>query len=105
MSWDIAFILTTDGIATGAIYLPPGYSTVVPATTTELCQMRVDPAKLTQPRLEAVVREQTGKTVSLQPGTYRAMRLQKLDDFTSAALAELQPDSTADRVIFRASSE
>src|SRR5262245_7471890 len=52
--------------ATGAIYLPPGYSTLVPPTTKDLCQVRVDPAELTPRRLEGVVRERTGKAVSLQ---------------------------------------
>ena len=78
---------------------------MVPSTAMELREVRVDPAKLTPQRLEAIVQEQTGKTVNLQPGTYRAMRLQKLRDFTPEALAELQADSKADRVIFRASGE
>jgi hypothetical protein len=91
--------------ATGAIYLPPGYSTLVPATTAEWCQVRVDPAELTPRRLEAVVREQTGKAVSLRPGAYRALRLQTPDDLTPGAVAGLQADATAARVIFRASAE
>jgi hypothetical protein len=98
----IAFIVD---FATGAIYLPPGYATVVPSTVMELCQVRVDPAELTPRRVEAIVQEQTGKTVSLEPGAYRAMRLQKLDDFTPEALAGLQAGSKADRVIFRASGQ
>jgi hypothetical protein len=98
----VAFIVD---FATGAIYLPPEYSMMVPSTAMELREVRVDPAKLTPQRLEAIVQEQTGKTVNLQPGTYRAMRLQKLRDFTPEALAELQADSKADRVIFRASGE
>jgi hypothetical protein len=91
--------------ATGAIYLPPEYSMVAPSAVTELRQVRVDPAELTPRRLEAIVQEQTGKTVSLQPGMYRARRIQKLDDFTPEALAELQADSKAETVIFRASGE
>lgn len=91
--------------STGAIYLPPEYALVVPSAGMELRQVRVDPAELTPRRLEAIVQEQTGKTVNLQPGRYRAMRLQKLDDFTPGALAELQADSKADRVIFRPSGE
>jgi hypothetical protein len=90
--------------STGAIYLPPEYA-VVPSAGRELRQVRVDPAELTPRRVEAIVQEQTGKTVNLRPGMYRAMRLQKIDDFTPEALAELQAGSKADRVIFRASGE
>jgi hypothetical protein len=89
----------------GVIAFVVGYAMAAPSAGTELRQVRVDPAELTPRRVEAVVQEQTGKTVSLQPGAYRAMRLQKLDDFTPAALAELEANSNADRVIFRASGE
>ena len=98
----IAFVVD---FATGAIYLPPGYSLAVPPTAAELCQVQADPAELTPRRLEKIVRAQTGKAVSLQPGAYRAMRLRKLDDFTPDAVAALQGDAPADRVIFRASRE
>src|SRR5262249_59859554 len=91
--------------ATGAIYLPPEYALLAPPAGTELRQVRVDPAELTPRRVAAIVGEQTGKTVTLQPGAYRAMRLQKLDEFTLEAVAELQANSRADRVIFRASDE
>jgi hypothetical protein len=98
----IAFVVD---FATGAVYLPPEYSLVVPSTEMDLRKVPVDPAELTPRRVEAIVQEQTGKTVNLQPGAYRAMRLQKLDDFTPEALAGLQAESHADRVIFRASEE
>jgi hypothetical protein len=98
----IAFVVD---FATGAIYLPPEYALVAPSAGIELCQVRVDPAELTPRRVAAIVREQTGKTVNLQPGAYQAMRLQKLDDFTPEALAGLQANSQAARVIFRASDE
>jgi hypothetical protein len=91
--------------ATGAIYLPPGYSLAAPPTAADLCWVRVDPAELTPRRLEGIVCEQTGKAVSLQPGAYRAMRLGTLDDFTPEALAGLQAGPAAGRVIFRASAE
>jgi hypothetical protein len=87
--------------ATGAIYLPSDGSTMVPTTGRELRQVRVDPAELTPQRLEAVVHEQTGQTVSLQPGAYRAMPLRKLDDFTPDVVAGLQAGPAADRVVFR----
>jgi len=91
--------------ATGAIYLPPGYSLAVPPTSEELRQVRADPAELTPRRLEVIVREQTGRAVSLRPGAYRAMHLRKLDDFTPDAVAALQTDSPAGGVVFRASRE
>jgi hypothetical protein len=91
--------------ATGAIYLPPEYSAAAPRAGAELRQVRVDPADLSPWRLEAIVQEQTGKAVSLQPGAYRAVRLRQLDDFTPEALTALQAAPSADRVVFRASGE
>jgi hypothetical protein len=88
--------------STGAIYLPPEYAMLVPGNGAELRKVQVDPAELTPERLEAIVREQTGNAVSLQPGAYRAMKLQRLDQFTPEVVAELQADPHAARVIFRA---
>jgi hypothetical protein len=90
---------------TGAIYLPPGYAMDAPGTGTELRKVQIDPAELTPHRVAAIVSEQTGKVVSLQPGEYRAMLLQRLDQFTPEAVAGLQVDPHTARVIFRASSE
>src|SRR4029077_4261404 len=56
----IAFVVD---FATGAIYLPPGYAALAPSAATDLRQVRVDPAELTPRRVEAIVQEQTGKTV------------------------------------------
>jgi hypothetical protein len=98
----IAFVVD---FSTGAIYLPPGHAVAQSSTGTDLRQVKVDPAELTPRRVEAIVQEQTGKTVSLQPGAYRAMRLQDLQGFTSEALAKLQADTGMERVIFRASGE
>jgi hypothetical protein len=91
--------------ATGAIYLPPCYAALVPPAAADLRQVRVDPAELTPQRVEEIVREQTGKVVSLRPGDYRATRLPKLDDFTPEAVAALQSDAKAGGVVFRASPE
>jgi hypothetical protein len=91
--------------ATGAIYLPPGYAMYAPEMGTELRKVQVDPAELTPERVTAIVREQTGKAISLQPGEYRAMQLQRLDQFVPETVAGLQADPHAARVIFRASSE
>jgi hypothetical protein len=98
----VAFVVD---FATGAIYLPCESAALAPSSAGELRRVRVDPGELTLRRVEAVVQEQTGKTVSLEPGVYRATRLQKLDDFTPEALAGLQADPAAGRVIFRASDE
>ena len=91
--------------STGAIYLPPKYAMLAPGPGAELRKVQVDPAELTPERLEAIVREQTGKSVNLQPGEYRAMKLQRLDQFTPEVVAELQADPHAARVIFRASGQ
>ncbi len=91
--------------ATGAIYLPPEYSMHAPGLGAELHKIQVDPAELTPEGVAAIVRGQTGKAVSLQPGAYRAMRLQRLDQFTPENVAGLQADPHAARVIFRASGE
>lgn len=90
--------------STGAIYLPPEHAMLHPGTS-ELRKVQVDPAELTSERVEAIVREQTGKAVSLEPGGYRAMKLQRLDQLTPDVVAGLQADPQAARVIFRASGE
>jgi hypothetical protein len=91
--------------ATGAIYLPPEYAMHAPGMGTEPRKVQVDPAELTSERVAAIVREQTGKAVSLQPGEYRAIRLQRLDQFTPETVEGLQADPHAARVIFRASRD
>lgn len=91
--------------ATGAIYLPPQSAMLAPGMGAELRRVQVGLAELTPERVAAIVCEQTGKAVNLQPGEYRAMRLQGLDQFTSEIVAGLQADPHAARVIFRASSE
>jgi hypothetical protein len=94
--------------STGAIYLPPEYAMFDPGRAgmgADLRKIQVDPAELTPERVEAIVREQTGKAVSLQPGAYRAIKLQKLDQFTPEVVASLGADPHAAQVIFRASGE
>jgi hypothetical protein len=90
--------------ATGAIYLPPGYAMLDPGMS-ELRKIQVNPAELTPERVEAIVREQTGKAISLEPGEYRATKLERLDQFTPAVVAGLQADPQPARVIFRATAE
>jgi hypothetical protein len=89
--------------STGAIYLPPEYAMLDPGA--ELRKVQVNPADLTPERVETIVREQTGKAISMQPGAYRAMKLQRLDQFTPEVVAGLQADPQAARVIFRASGD
>jgi hypothetical protein len=91
--------------ATGAIYLPPQCATNPPAMSSELHKVQVNPAELTPERVAAIVGEHSGKSVSLRPGEYRAMAIQRPEQFTSDAVAELQADPHAARVIFRASGE
>jgi hypothetical protein len=91
--------------STGAIYLPPKYAMLHAGMGTDVRKVQVDPAELTPERVEAIVREQTGKAISLEPGAYRAMQLQRLDQFTPEVVAGLQADPDAARVIFRASGE
>src|SRR5262249_27059794 len=91
--------------ATGAIYLPPQCATQAPGMGAELRKVQVNPAELTSERVAAIVGEYAGKSVSLQPGEYRAMALYRLEQFTPDTVAELQADPNAARVIFRASSE
>jgi hypothetical protein len=98
----IAFVVD---FATGAIYLPPESAMLAPGMGAELRKVQVDPAELTPERVAAIVREQTGKSVSLRPGEYRAMKLQRLDQLTPEIVAGLQADPNAARVIFRASGE
>jgi hypothetical protein len=68
-------------------------------------ELHVEPSELTAQRLESIVREQTGKTVSLQPGAYRAMELRKLEEFTPEAVTGLEANANAAKVRFRASAE
>jgi hypothetical protein len=93
--------------ATGAIYLPPECALLDPGTGAGagVRTVRVDPSELTPERVEAVVREQTGRAISLRPGAYRAIQLQRLDQFTPEVVAGLQADPHAARVVFRASGE
>ena len=98
----VAFVVD---FTTGAIYLPPEMSHAGPIPGTSPRAVRVDPAELTPERVQAIVREQTGKTVTLTPGTYRAMPLQKLEEFTPESVAELQTSTNAAKVRFQARDE
>jgi hypothetical protein len=98
----VAFIVD---FATGAIYLPPEDARTAPVAVSDLRSVRVDPAELTPRRVEAIVREQTGRAVNLTPGEYRAMRLQALDEFTPDTLTCLYDSPHPATVRFRAGDE
>jgi hypothetical protein len=89
----------------GTIYLPPErYSFSSPPTSDHLQTVQVNAAELTPRRLEAVLRNQTGQPVSLEPGTYRAMRINQIGDFTATTLDSLQ-SGVATPVVFRGTAE
>jgi hypothetical protein len=79
--------------ATGAIYLPPGKSDDK-SSEKHYHEVRVTPAELTPQRLEAIVREHTGKTVDLRDGAYRAMRIESIEQFTPQTVASLEASPT-----------
>ena len=99
----IAFVVD---FGTGAIYLPSERILVAPPTVSSegMRSIRVDPAEMTPERLETVLREQTGQDVRLEPGTYRAAKINNINEFTAPTLENLQGEGTATRVIFRGSS-
>lgn len=87
--------------STGTIYLPPeGVSIPLPQAAVELRTVRMSPAELTPERLETVIREKTGQNVRLQPGAYRATRLQQIDDIAGDAFERLKSSSIPAEVAF-----
>lgn len=85
----------------GTIYLPAEHAgAALPAGPAELRTIRMSPAELTPERLETVVREQTGQTVRLQAGGYRATRLQQIDEISGDVLQRLQSEPGAANVAF-----
>ncbi len=91
--------------ATGAIYLPPAPCYVPYVIGTAPPPVALAPSELTPERVAAVVREQTGKDIDLRPGHYRATRLEGIDGFTAEAVAGLETEPKAARVVFRARGE
>jgi hypothetical protein len=89
--------------ATGAIYLPPEPSYGGAMFGKAAHEIRVDPAELTTQKVEEIVREQTGRKVNLEPGSYRAMPLKSLDDLSPDSVAGLEAETRPAQVIFRAS--
>ena len=91
-------------VADGTIYLPPERTCYSPAASEHLQTIHVNPAELTPQRLEAILRAQTGQSVCLEPGTYRAMRISQIRDFTTTTLDSLQ-SAVASHVVFRGTAE
>jgi hypothetical protein len=89
----------------GTIYLPPEYGAAPLPEIHELRTVRMSPAELTPERVAEVVREQTGRSVRLEAGGYRATRLDQLDDFSDATLERLREAGGAARVAFPTDEE
>ena len=73
--------------ATGAIYLPDGYSHTGPHNfnPAECEVIHVPPEELTAGKLETVLSEKTGQDVKLTPGSYQVSRLDPAtNDFVPA---------------------
>src|SRR5262245_6847107 len=83
----------------GTIYLPPE-AAAAPVVPGELRTVRMSPAELTPERLEDVIRRQTGQTIRLEAGAYRATRLQQIDDFSDETLTRLQHAGGTSNVVF-----
>ena len=67
----------------GTIYLPPeeyGNASKDTATGAGWTAIHVDPKELTAEKVTTVIREKTGKSVTLNPGTYRVHRLESVDE-------------------------
>jgi hypothetical protein len=69
--------------------------------------IQVDPAVLTRERVEDIVRRHTGRSIHLEPGTYRATRLNGIGEFGHSvrSLTHHVPDGGASAVVFRCQSE
>ena len=88
--------------ATGAIYLPAEYAAgdVPCLDATGRRVVRLSPAEMTPERVAAVVREHTGRTIHLEPGSYRAMPLDNIDDISHETFQRLQAEGRAANVLF-----
>jgi hypothetical protein len=73
--------------STGAIYLPPDqFSDRIPDSLPmqSLTRIEVEPAKLTQARIESVIHERTGRIVDLESPHVRVIRLNDVDEVSPA---------------------
>ena len=74
----------------GTIYLPPEYSAAPEAGPQELRTVRLSSGELTPEGIADVVERQTGRSVRLEAGSYRAERLSSLEEFSAATLQRLR---------------
>jgi hypothetical protein len=98
----IAFIVD---FATGAIYLPPehyGLNDDPQKSTSGLVRISVG-GPLTREGVEEAVSRASGKTVELNPGSYRAQPVPSIGEY-SQALAVLSERTSATEVVFRCQS-
>src|SRR5436309_14758579 len=58
----------------GTIYLPPERVLSIQPDRQHLQTVHVNPGELSPQRLEAIVLEQTGRPIRLEPGTYQAAK-------------------------------
>ena len=92
--------------ATGTIYLPPDRPFYpLPPIGKSWQTIQVDPAELTPQRLEVIVGAQTGQPIRLEPGTYRAARINQIQECTPTILEGLQAAPVSTGVVFRGSGE
>jgi hypothetical protein len=90
----------------GTIYLPPDDRSFASLPGSETWHtVQVNPAELTPEKLEAVVREETGEPVCLEPGHYRAARISHIGALTTRALDRLKSAALPTSVIFRGTAE
>jgi hypothetical protein len=90
----------------GTIYLPPSRTSAVAVPENQRLQtLQIAPGELTSERLEQILRERTGQSVRLEPGTYRATRIHEIEDFTSTALNDLEHSNIAANVTFRGTAK
>ena len=90
----------------GTIYLPPDRSSALSAPEGQRLQtVQVNPKELTSQRLEEVLRQQTGQSVRFEPGTYRATRINQIQDFTPTAINDLKSSAASTSVIFRGTGD
>lgn len=75
---------------TGAIYLPPESAAALPLDSAELRTVRMSPAELTPQKIESIIQQETGKNIRLQPGSYRAIPLRRIQDSATIPLQRLE---------------
>ena len=81
----------------GTIYLPPEYSAV---DAERVRTVRLSPDELTPERLEQLVAEQTGRRIRLEPGAYRATRVESSTRLDADSLDRLRASAGEANVAF-----